>query len=713
MGGDEVRNTVDSSSVATAVQAGTITGGVHLHPGPTPLPTPVPRQLAPVPAVFTDREEALQSLDALLSWAPADDTAPVVVITGPDGVGKRALATKLGHQIADRYPDGQLVARLRAHSPGGPATAAEVARSLLRSLGLGEHAPLPWTEQDLLGLWRSETTRRRVLVVLEDAADAGQVLPLIPARPDCLVVVTSRDPLPPLLAHGAVHHRLEPLAAEHGLRLLSRIVGEDRTERDPDGAAALVGFHGGMPLAIALAAADLVLQPDLPLRAGLPAPSPSGPTESDNPVRDAVDTALAHLPPREAGFLQRIALVPAPDLDLASSAAATGTTRDQARVLLTELAARGLLDTAHRAAVRGDLYTLRPAVRSSAIGVGAPARLAADEACTGYLTHLLQAARACAQLLTPHHRALPRPSLGRTVEPVRFTNRHEALAWLEAIAPAVGSAMITAVSCDDPAVACALASDLWPLFHYHRDVPMWIIVYEAGLRAALRWGDPMAIREMSSTLALGLVAAERYSEAATHYSRAAALAQAAGDRAGVAQYTSGIGAALHDAALYDEAQSFLGEAFGLYADLDERRGAGLAGMLLGSAAARQGRVDFALPVLRMARADLTGLQLPDPLNAARALAYLGESYSLAGQHDLAAATLVQARREFADLGHRHWIARTTEFLGQAAERAEQPDVALGWYIASLNQYEGLGSGRDTARLTRRLAHLGPGAPWQP
>ncbi|WP_198045582.1 NB-ARC domain-containing protein [Kitasatospora mediocidica] len=698
-----MRNTIDSSSVATAVQAGTITGGVHLHPGPPSLPTPVPRQLAPVPAVFTDREDALLSLDALLGRAPADETAPVVVITGPDGVGKRALATKLGHQLASRYPDGQLVVRLRAHSPGGPATAAEVARSLLRSLGLGDHAPLPWAEQDLLGLWRSETARRRVLVVLEDAADAGQVLPLIPAAPGCLVVVTSRDPLPALLAHGAVHHRLEPLAAEHGLRLLSRIVGEERTGRDPDGAAALVGFHGGMPLAIALAAADLVLQPDLPLRAGLPAPSPSGATRSDNPVRHAVDTALAHLSPQEAGFLRRLALVPAPDLDLASGAAATGTTRDQARLLLTELAARGLLDTAHRAAVRGNLYTLRPAVRSAAIGVGAPARLAADDACTGYLAHLLQAARACAQLLTPHHRVLPRPSLGRPVEPVRFTNRHEALAWLEAIAPAVGPAMITAIDRCDPAIACALASDLWPHFHYHRDVPMWIIVYEAGLRAALRWGDPMAIREMSSTLALGLVAAERHSDAATHYSRAAALAQAAGDRSGVAQYTSGIGAALHDAGLNDEAQVFLGEALGLYADLDDRRGAGLAGILLGSAAARQGNTDFALPVLRTAHADLADLQPPDPLNSARALAYLGEGYSLSGQHDLAVAALVQARREFADVGHRHWTARTTEFLGQAAERAGQPDVALGWYTASLNQYTALTSTRDVKRLDDHIA----------
>ncbi|MFF2657303.1 tetratricopeptide repeat protein [Kitasatospora sp. NPDC058032] len=658
--------------------------------------------------MFTDRQEDMIALDTALGRAEAVEASPVVVITGPDGVGKRALAAKWAHRLAASYPDGQLVARLRAGSPGGPAPTAEIARALLRSLGLGDHAPLPWNDQDLIGLWRSETAGRRVLVLLEDAADAGQVLPLVPATPGCLVVVTSREPLPALLAHGAVHHRLGPLSAEHGLALLSRIVGEDRTRRDPAAASALVDVHGGMPLAIALAAADLVLHPDRSLRTGLPQPSPSRPTRSDNPVRDAVTSSLAHLSPLDADFLRRLALVPAPDLDIASSAAATGTTRAQARERLTELATRGLLDTARRAAVRGDLYTLRPSVRDAALGTGSPVLLAAAEACAGYLAHLLQAARACAQLLTPHHRVLPRPSLGRPVEPVRFANRHEALAWLEAIAPAVGPAMITAVDCGDPAIACALASDLWPLFHYHRDVPMWITVYESGLRAALRWGDPMAIREMSSTLALGLVAAERHTAAIDHYQRATTLARAAGDRTGVAQYTSGIGAALHDAGRYADAEEHLMEAVVLYSDLDDRRGAGLAETLLGSAIARQGNTDLALPLLHQARTDLAGLQMPDPLNAARALAYLGEGYSIAGHHDLAVAALTQAREEFADIGHRHWTARSTEFLGQAAQRAGLSDDATDWYTASRTQYAALGSTRDVRRLHERLLALGAG-----
>ncbi|MER7701563.1 tetratricopeptide repeat protein [Kitasatospora sp. NPDC097605] len=630
----------------------------------------------------------------------------MVVITGPDGVGKRALAAKWAHRLAERYPDGQLVARLRAGSPTGPAPASEIARSFLRSLGLGERAPLPWSEQDLIGLWRSESATRRLLVLLEDAADADQVLPLVPAAPGCVVVVTCREPLPALLAHGAVHHRLGPLSAEHGLALLSRIVGDERTRRDLAAAAALVDAHGGMPLAIALAAAELVLQPGRPLRTGPPQPALSGPTRSDNPVRDAVTSALAYLSPLDAVFLRRLALVPAPDLDIASSAAATGTTRTQARERLTELVTRGLLDTSHRVAGRGDIYALRPAVLGTALGTGSPALAAAAEAGSGYLAHLLQTARTCAQLLTPHHRALPRPSLPWPIEPVHFAGRHEALAWLEAITPAVRPAMIAATLQDHPATACALAGDLWPLFHYHRDVALWITVYEAGLRAALRWGDPMAIREMSSTLALGLVAAERHAEAVDHYARASALARAAGDRAGIAQYTSGIGAALHDAERYADAEAHLMEAVVLYGELDDRRGAGLAELLLGSAAARQGNTDLALPLLHQARTDLAGLQIPDPLNAARALAYLGEGCSIAGHHDQAVTVLTQARSEFADIGHRHWAARTTEFLGQAALRAGRPDDAAGWYTASRNQYADLTSTRDLRRLDERLLALG-------
>ncbi|MFI9787404.1 AAA family ATPase [Kitasatospora sp. NPDC051984] len=143
---------------------------------------PVPRQLAPAPPMFTGREDDLEALEDTLGRADTAQASPVVVITGPDGIGKRALAAAWGRRLADRYPDGQLVARLRARTPGGPAPVSEVTRALLRSLGLGDHAPLPGTEEDLVRLWQTEAARRNALVLLEDAANADQVRPLIPQK---------------------------------------------------------------------------------------------------------------------------------------------------------------------------------------------------------------------------------------------------------------------------------------------------------------------------------------------------------------------------------------------------------------------------------------------------------------------------------------------------------------------------------------------------
>ncbi|MGW3228701.1 hypothetical protein [Kitasatospora sp. NPDC001095] len=682
------------SKVNVAVQAASITGGVHLHPGPPPRP--VPRQLAPVPAVFTDRDEVLLALDGVLSRAVVE-TAPVVVVTGPEGVGKRSLAAKWGHRIAARYPDGQLVARLRTGAPRVPAPTAETVRSLLRSLGLGEHVPLPWAEQDLLGMWRSETAGRRLLVLLEDAACADQVVPLVPAEPDCLVVVTSRSPIPALAARGAHHQHLGPLAPAHAVQLLSRILGEDRMRAEPAAAEALARACDGMPLALGLAAGEAVLTPARPLA--------SHPVLTAAPELDSVPmtiaVACAALPESEARLLRLAALIPAPDLDHLTVAAATATPATHTRQLLEELAARHLLAHAGRQPVRGDVYRIRPGVpelfRSSD-----DTRLLIVQRCLDYL---IATAQETVQRLTPHHLVLPRQHRHHPAEPVHIADDRAALDWLEAIAPAIPSALAAARELGEHQALVVLTHDLWPLFHRLRRTDLSIAFHELGLASARIWGHHMAIREITTTLAISHKRAGDHEEARRFYREALALATDDHDPRGIAQCTAGIGATLYDAEQYAAAEPELTRAIELYADLDDRRGTGLAKILLGSAAARQGNTDFGVPLLWQAIVDLGSLTPPDPLNMARAKVFLGEAQSLAGEHGLAVATISEARREFTDLGHDHWTAYATEFLGQAAERSGLPDTARDWYTASLRQYENLGSTRDTERLRSRITAL--------
>ncbi|WP_459649290.1 tetratricopeptide repeat protein [Kitasatospora sp. Ki12] len=646
--------------------------------------------------MFTDREEVLRALDGVLGRAVVE-TAPVVVVTGPEGVGKRSLAAKWSHRNAPRYPDGQLVARLRASTPGVPASTAETVRSLLRSLGLGEHVPLPWAEQDLLGMWRSETAGRRLLVLLEDAACAEQVVPLVPAEPDCLVVVTSCSPIPALAARGAHHHHLGPLATAHAVQLLGRILGEDRVRAEPDAAEALARACDGMPLALGLAAGEAVLTPDRPLASH---PVLTAAPELDS-VPMAIAVACAALPDSEARLLRLATLIPAPDLDPLTVAAATATPAAHTRHLLGELASRHLLEHAGHQPVRGDVYRIRPGVRELFRSAD-DTRLLIVQRCLDYL---IATAQETVQRLTPHHRVLPRQHRHHPAEPVRITGDRPALDWLEAIAPTIPSALSAARELGEHQALVVLVHDLWPLFHRLRRTDLSIAFHELGLASARIWGHRMAIREMTTTLAISHKRVGEHEEARRFYREALDLAIEDHDPHGIAQCTAGIGATLYETGQYAAAEPELTRATELYADLGDLRGAGLAKTLLGSAAAHQGNTDLGIPLLRQAIADLGSLTPPDPLNVARTKVFLGEAQSLAGEYGLAVTTISEAHREFTDLGHLHWTAYATEFLGQAAERSGFPNAACDWYTASLRQYESLGSTRDAERLRKRITAL--------
>ncbi|MFJ7907015.1 NB-ARC domain-containing protein [Kitasatospora sp. NPDC096204] len=689
-----VSNSIDGAHVHQAVQAGQVRD-IHFHTAAPPRQ--VPRQLAAVTRVFTDRKHDFAALDGLLASLP-EGTAPVIVITGSGGIGKSALVSHWGRRHAKRYPDGQLLVQLGAGGVGGPAPATETARSLLRGIGDGTAEQLPWKEADLQALWRSSAATRRLLVVLEDAATADQVVPLIPATSECLVVVTSRSPFPVLAALGAHHHHLGPLAPAHAVQLLSRILGEDRVRAEPAAAEALARTCQGSPLALGLAAGAVVLTPARSLASH---PALAAADLESLPMTTAV--ALASLPEPEARLLRLAALIPAPDLDHLTMAAATATPTARTLQLLHELSARHLIDHTGRQPVRGDVYRIRPNVREMIRDQADNQRLVVQR----YLDHLIATAQDIVQRLTPHHRVLPRQQRHHPAEPVHITDDRTALDWLEAIAPAVLPALATARTLGEHQAATVLVHDMWPLFHRLRRTDLSLTCHKLGLDSARIWGHPMATYEMTTTLAISHKRTGEHEDALRLYEEGRTLATKDQDPTRIAQCTAGIGATLYEAEQYATAEPELARAIELYADLDDRRGAGLAEILLGSAATRQGNTDLGIPLLQQAIADLESLTPPDPLNVARAKVYLGEAQSLAGEHDVAAGTINIAVQEFVRLGHRHWAAYGIEFLGEAAERGSLPALAASWYAASQDQYRNLGSSRDVERLQSRLLALLP------
>jgi DNA-binding SARP family transcriptional activator len=168
-----------------------------------------PPRLPPVPARLSGRDAELAALTALLDQAAG--TVVISVIAGPAGAGKTALAVRWARLVADRFPDGQLYLNLRGHGPGAPVTAATALGRFLGALGVP--APgIPAEPEERAARYRSLLAGRRVLVVLDDAASAEHVRPLLPGAAGCAALVTSRDPLVGLVARdGARRLDLGPL----------------------------------------------------------------------------------------------------------------------------------------------------------------------------------------------------------------------------------------------------------------------------------------------------------------------------------------------------------------------------------------------------------------------------------------------------------------------------------------------------------------------
>lgn len=212
-----------------------------------------PRQLPPNPVAFIGRAAELAKIRAAFAGAMRH---AVVVVHGPSGVGKTALVVRAGHELADRFPDGQLYVDLRAGAHG--VDTAHALGRLLRGLG----APPGGVPDDLAeaaAMFRSQTAARRLLIVLDGAAGVDQVRPLLPSGPGCAVLITSNRPM---CALDAFRLRLERLGVADGTRLLGLLAGDERVAADPRMAARLVALCDGNPLALRIAGARLAARAD-------------------------------------------------------------------------------------------------------------------------------------------------------------------------------------------------------------------------------------------------------------------------------------------------------------------------------------------------------------------------------------------------------------------------------------------------------------------
>ncbi|MFD7654293.1 BTAD domain-containing putative transcriptional regulator [Actinosynnema sp. NPDC059797] len=272
--GDELRrleSAILAGDPALAVRSEAQPLGGPPPGGPAPLGGPLaeaPRPAAPAPEPvvplqlpadvgdFTGRAELVaRSLELLV---PGGRATRVVALVGKPGIGKSALAVHLAHLLVDNhFPDGQLYCDLggtRSH----PATAADVLGRFLRAMGI-PGTSIPDAEDERAEMYRQLVARKRMLVVLDDAAAERQVQALLPGSSTCSVIVTSRARLTGL--PGARVLEVEVLDHDEATAMLATVIGPERVDAEPAAATALIRLVGCLPLALRIVAARLAARP--------------------------------------------------------------------------------------------------------------------------------------------------------------------------------------------------------------------------------------------------------------------------------------------------------------------------------------------------------------------------------------------------------------------------------------------------------------------
>jgi tetratricopeptide (TPR) repeat protein/transcriptional regulator with XRE-family HTH domain len=502
---------------------------------------PVPRQLPAAVADFTGRGAELAALAQTLDQSAGATPGTVVIsaIGGTAGVGKTTLALHWAHQVADRFPDGQLHVNLRGFdSSGTTVTAAEAIRGFLDALGVPP-SRIPPTPEAQAALYRSQLAARRMLVVLDNARDEQQVRPLLPASPGSLVLVTSRHQLGGLAAaDGARLISLDVLSHAEAVALLTARFGQAQADDEPEAVSEIASLCARLPLALSVAAARVAARPGFPLAdladelrevAGRLDALDAG--DPGSCVRAVFSWSYRQLSGEAARMFRLLGIHPGPDISVCAAASLAATAEAEARRLLRELA-RAHLVTEH---VPGR-YALHDLLRAYATEQARYAESNTDqhEATGRLLDHYLHTAASAARLLdtTKEQVALVPPRPG--VAPEQHADRSQALAWFEADHLVLLAVITLAAESEFDSHAWQLPWAMAPFLNARGHWPEWVAAQRTALTAATRLGDTAAQALSSRLLANACTNLGDDDQALGHCLSGLALYEQLGNRLGQA-----------------------------------------------------------------------------------------------------------------------------------------------------------------------------------
>lgn len=333
---DELHNGVVGPVHGPVVQAGTIHGGVHVHPA---APAPI-NQLPPAVPHFVGRADALDFLSAQVD---RQSTLLITSIGGTAGIGKTTLAVHWARRERDRFPDGQLYVDLRGFDPRGPIDPATAVRGFLNAFQVPEER-IPVDLAAQVALYRSHVEGRRMLILLDNARDSDHVRPLLPGSPTCVVVVTSRSRLGGLVAREQAKPLvLDFLSGGEARELISTYLGVDRARAERRAVDELVERCARLPIALAIAGSRATTEPHLGI-GELVTELAELSTGDGLDIRAVFDWSYRTLSEDAARLFRLLGLHPGADIGVPAAASLVGLPVPRTRHLLDELTGAALLE---------------------------------------------------------------------------------------------------------------------------------------------------------------------------------------------------------------------------------------------------------------------------------------------------------------------------------------------------------------------------------
>jgi tetratricopeptide (TPR) repeat protein len=669
-----------SGAAGAVVQAGYHVGDVIVSLPPVPAAVVrVPRQVPAADRYFVNRVRELRRLDNLgLPVETGGVPVRISVLSGLPGVGKTALARQVAERVGARFPGGELFvdfAALRSEV-GGEAAVAEALAGCLRDLGVdGRHLPVGAAER--VNLFRTCTAERPVLVVLDDVTEPRQVRTLLPKAPGSAVVATSAHRVGELQLDGAELVMIDPLDEVSAREVLVAVCGPDRLGGDLGLVSELVELCAGLPIALRVAAARLVIEPTLSvaefvaeLRDGLDALSLDG----RSGVSMVFTAAYQALPDDAARVYRLVGLVPGLEFDAEVAAALLGVPMPQGRAAVAALRTANLVEELPQGRCRFFRLVERHAAEQGRVEEPPETAERALRALADF--YLVRATFADRAVMGARFRLADHGQLLAGVgDPFASGGAAAAQSWLSRERPSLMAVLRLCADRGWPERVWQLAEALTALFLNERRPQELIDVCGLGALAAQHLGRVDVEARMRTMTSRGLLDLDQLDRAREELDLALALAERCRHPVLLASVWEFRGRYLDKTdpqeaiAAYQQSIEANRQAGGP----DGRRGAALATYFLGCSLDAIGQHGQALTALTQALEELRAIG--DVRMSARVLASLGTAYAHLGRDVQAAETLAEAVRVLAARGATHYEARALETLAAVAERLGDPETA--------------------------------------